>query len=77
MAVLFALGVMSLVWMAVVAALVAAERLLPMTSRARTAAAGVLLALAIGVALVPGSVPGLVLPGSHAGSSAMMSMSGR
>jgi predicted metal-binding membrane protein len=76
MAVLFALGVMSLVWMAAVAALVAAERLLPLSSPARIAAAGVLLALAVGLAVDPGSVPGFVLPGSHGAASSTMSMSG-
>ncbi len=76
MAVLFALGVMSVVWMAAVAALVAAERLLPLASPARIAAAAVLLALAIGVAASPGSVPGFVLPASHGGAKPMMSMSG-
>lgn len=76
MAVLFALGAMSLVWMAMVAALIAAERLSPLTSAARIAAAGVLVVLAVGVAVAPGSVPGLTVPGSPASQRAMARMSG-
>ncbi len=75
MGVLFALGVMSLAWMALVAALIVAERLAPIASPARVAVAGVLLALALGVAAAPGSVPGLTLPGSPAAERAMMRMS--
>jgi predicted metal-binding membrane protein len=62
MAALFALGVMSLTWMAVVAALIAAERLLPWHAHAGVAM--VLVALGTGVALAPGDVPGLTLPSS-------------
>ena len=58
MAVLFALGAMSLVWMGVVAVLIIAERLAPLTWPARGAAAGVLLMLAVAVAAVPGALPG-------------------
>jgi predicted metal-binding membrane protein len=76
MGVLFALGAMSLVWMALVAALIAAERLSPLASQARIAAAGVLLALAVSVAVAPGSVPGLIVPGSPAAERAMTRMSG-
>ncbi len=76
MAVLFALGAMSLVWMALVAVLIAAERLSPLASRARTAAAAVLLALAVGVAAAPESVPALTVPGSPAADRAMTRMSG-
>jgi predicted metal-binding membrane protein len=76
MAVLFALGAMSLVWMALVAALIAAERLSPRPSPARVAAAGVLLALAVGLAVAPQSVPGLTLPGSAAPERAMTRMGG-
>ena len=63
MAALFALGVMSLTWMAVVAALIAAERLLPRP--ARLAVALVLVALGVWVALAPGDVPALTVPGMH------------
>jgi predicted metal-binding membrane protein len=57
MATLFALGVMSLTWMAVVASLVAAERLLPRPARLGVAIA--VLTLAACVALVPDALPAL------------------
>jgi predicted metal-binding membrane protein len=60
MAALFALGVMSLTWMAIVAALIVAERLLPRP--APVAVAIVLVALGAGVALAPDDVPGLTVP---------------
>jgi predicted metal-binding membrane protein len=63
MAALLALGAMSLTWMAVVAALVTTERVLPWGDGARRAVAIVLVALAAGVALAPGDVPGLMVPG--------------
>ena len=63
MAALFALGVMSLGWMLVVAALIAVERLLPWGARSVSMAiALVLLALGAGVAAAPGRVPGLTRP---------------
>jgi predicted metal-binding membrane protein len=62
MAVLFALGVMSLTWMAVVAVLIAAERLLP--EMTPWAVAFVLAALGTAVAAAPGDVPGLTVPGA-------------
>jgi predicted metal-binding membrane protein len=65
MAALFALGVMSLTWMAVVAALIVAERVLPWD--ARVGVAVVLLALGAGVALAPDDVPGLTVPGAGMG----------
>jgi predicted metal-binding membrane protein len=65
MAALFPLGVMSLAWMAVVAALIAAERLLPWD--ARLGVAVVLLALGVGVALAPEGVPGLTVPDAGMG----------
>jgi predicted metal-binding membrane protein len=64
MAVLFALGVMSLVWMAMVAALIAAEKLLPAPNRIRLAVAALLAVLALAVAVVPDSIPALTIPGS-------------
>jgi hypothetical protein len=67
MAALFALGVMSLTWMTVVATLIAAERLLPRA--ARPAAALVLVVLGAGVATAPARVPGLTLPGSSTAMS--------
>jgi predicted metal-binding membrane protein len=67
MAALFALGVMSLTWMAAVAALIAAERLLPWRTPAVYAVAGTLAVLAIWVAVAPGDLPGLTVPGSMGG----------
>lgn len=62
MAALFALGVMSLTWMALVAALIAAERLLPHATRRVVAL--VLVALGTAVAAAPGDVPRLTVPGT-------------
>lgn len=63
MAVLFALGWMSLTWMVLVAALIAAERLLPGGRAARLAVAVVLVVLGSVVVLLPEAVPGLTLRG--------------
>ena len=63
MAALFALGVMNLTWMAVVAALIAAERLLPRP--ASLVVALILAGLAVSVALVPGDLPAFTIPGSQ------------
>jgi predicted metal-binding membrane protein len=62
MAALFALGPMSLTWMALVAVLIATERLLH--PFARLGVAPVLVALGVCVALVPADVPALTVPGS-------------
>jgi len=64
MAALFALGVMSSLWMAVVASLIAAEKILPWRRIATYGTAGVLLALGVMVLLVPAAVP-LTIPGSR------------
>jgi len=64
MAALFALGVMSLTWMTLIAVLVALERIGPRERGARLASAGLLLALALGVLLAPHELPGFVVPGS-------------
>ena len=74
MAALFALGVMSLVWMAVVAALIALEKTLPWRRVVTWGTAAVLLAFAVAVAAAPRDVPGLTTPGS--GSMQMMDQSG-
>jgi predicted metal-binding membrane protein len=63
MASLFALGVMSLVWMAFVAALIAAEKLVPWEHLATWGTAAILLGLAIFVAAAPHALPGLTIPG--------------
>src|SRR4051794_7603240 len=70
MAALFALGVMSLTWMALVAVLIAAERLLPRGTR--LAVGVVFVALATAVALVPERVPGLTVPGTTSSSQMQM-----
>lgn len=62
MAALFALGVMSVGWMAFIAALIAIEKLLPWKSVTNRGIAILLLALGISVALVPDKVPGLTIP---------------
>ncbi|HUZ69173.1 MAG TPA: DUF2182 domain-containing protein [Candidatus Saccharimonadales bacterium] len=73
MAALFALGVMSLVWMAVVAALITLEKTIPRRRPVVWGTTAVLLVLAVMVAVAPHSVPGLVVPGG-AGASTMATM---
>jgi predicted metal-binding membrane protein len=63
MAVLFALGVMSLVWMVVVAAVIFVEKVLPQGLRLSRVVAIALLAFGIWVAFSPSTVPGLTEPG--------------
>ena len=63
MVVLFALGVMSLFWMAVVAALIFAQKVLPYGDRLARVFAVVFIAFGTWIALAPGSVPGLTQPG--------------
>ena len=65
MVVLFAVGVMSITWMVVVAAIVFAEKVLPVGEGVAQALAVVLVAFGIWVAVAPGSVPGLTRPGSE------------
>jgi predicted metal-binding membrane protein len=76
MAALFALGVMSLGWMAFIAALIAVEKMLPWKAIANYGVAVVLLVLGIAVAFVPDRVPGLTLPDSAQARQAMMQMDG-
>ena len=73
---LFALGVMSLFWMVVVAAVIFAEKLAPQGERLTRLFAVVLVALGIWVAAAPASVPGLVEPNSHGAERARMRMMG-
>jgi predicted metal-binding membrane protein len=68
MAALFALGVMSLVWMAVIAAVIAAEKTIPWRRSVMWTTTAILLVLAVMVAVAPHSVPGLVVPGSASGA---------
>jgi predicted metal-binding membrane protein len=74
MAALFALGVMSIGWMALVAALIAGERLLPSRLMGRQGVAVVLAVLGLAVALAPGDVPGLTLPDSQDAAGMTMTM---
>ena len=75
MGALFALGVMSLTWMAFVAALIAIEKTLPWRRVATWGTAAVLLGLAILVVVAPDAVPGLVVPGAHGAMGAAHAMS--
>ncbi len=71
MASLFALGVMSLAWMAFVAALIALEKTLPWGRSATYATALVVLVLGVVLIAAPDAVPGLVVPGDGAGTGGM------
>jgi len=62
-AALFTLGVMSLAWMSLIGALIALEKLLPWRRTGVAVVVGLLAALAVGVAVAPAHVPGLVVPG--------------
>jgi predicted metal-binding membrane protein len=62
MASLFALGVMSIVWMAFVAALIAVEKTLPWRRVATYTTAGLLLALGVLVLGAPDALPALTIP---------------
>ena len=64
MASLFALGVMSIVWMAFVAALIAAEKTLPWRRVATYGTAGILLVLGLLLLAAPDVVPALTIPGA-------------
>ena len=74
MVALFALGVMSLTWMALVAALIALEKTVPWRRAITWGTAGLLFVLAIAVVAAPHDVPGLVVPGSHGAMSSMHAM---
>ncbi len=74
MAALFALGVMSIGWMVLIAALIALEKLLPWKAVANRSVAVLLVVLGLAVAFVPDKVPGLTLPDSPAATRAMDSM---
>jgi len=63
MAVMFAVGAMSLTWMAVVAGLIAGEKTLPWRRTATYGTALVLLALGVLVLAAPHAVPRLTVPG--------------
>jgi predicted metal-binding membrane protein len=62
MASLFALGIMSIVWMAFVASLIAAEKTLPWRRVATYGTAAILLVLGLLLLVAPGVVPALTIP---------------
>jgi predicted metal-binding membrane protein len=64
MASLFALGVMSIVWMAFIAGLIAVEKTLPWRRIATYGTALVLIGLGIFVLAAPDAIPGLMIPRS-------------
>jgi predicted metal-binding membrane protein len=74
MAALFALGVMSIAWMAFVAALIAAEKTLPWGRVVTYGTAAILLALGVLMVAAPDAIPGLTIPG--VGSPQMDQMPG-
>ncbi len=75
MASLFALGVMSVPWMAFIAALITIEKILPWRRTAGYATAVILLALGVLLLAAPSALPGLTTPGGQMmGSDPSMSM---
>ncbi|MEA2318118.1 MAG: hypothetical protein QOD44_2307, partial [Solirubrobacteraceae bacterium] len=74
MASLFALGVMSLAWMAFVAALIALEKTLPWKRVGTWGTTAVLVTLGVLLIVAPDAIPGLTLPDTSGG--AMDSMQG-
>ena len=71
MASLFALGVMSLAWMAFVAVLIALEKILPWGRAATYGTATLLLVLGVMLLAAPDAIPGLTLPDSGGGMGSM------
>jgi len=63
MASLFALGIMSLVWMAFVAGLIAVEKVFPWRRTATYATAALLFALGLLLLVAPEVIPALTIPG--------------
>jgi predicted metal-binding membrane protein len=61
---LFALGVMSVVWMAIVAGLIAFEKLIPSRRAATYVTAAILLVLGVLLIAAPDAIPALTVPGS-------------
>jgi predicted metal-binding membrane protein len=76
MLILFALGVMSVLWMAIIAAAIFAEKVLPLGPRARIALGVAFVVLGAWIAIDPGSVPGLHEPG-HDMQQMTMAVAGR
>jgi predicted metal-binding membrane protein len=65
MASLFALGIMSLVWMAMIAGLITIEKILPWRRPATYGTAAILLGLGVLLLAAPGAIPALTIPGSN------------
>ncbi len=63
MASLFALGVMSLAWMAFIAGIIAFEKLIPSRRAATYGTTAVLLTLGVLLMLAPDAIPALTVPG--------------
>jgi predicted metal-binding membrane protein len=76
MAALFALGAMSLAWMAFVAALIAVEKTLPWGRPVTAGTAALLLALGVLLVAAPDVVPGLTVPGDTDATQSMDAMGG-
>jgi predicted metal-binding membrane protein len=74
MASLFALGVMSLAWMAFVAALIAFEKTVPYRRVAVYGTAAVLLVLGVVLIAAPDAIPGLTVPGDGGMGAPAMQM---
>jgi predicted metal-binding membrane protein len=74
MASLFALGVMSVVWMAVVAGVIAIEKTVPGRRIVTYATAALLLVLGVLLLAAPDAIPALTVPGGDPGDG-MMPMS--
>jgi predicted metal-binding membrane protein len=72
MGALFALGIMSIGWMAFIAALIAIEKLLPSRTAANWTVSGVLLAVGLALLVAPSIVPGM--PATHAAMQTMQGM---
>ncbi|MEA2316140.1 MAG: hypothetical protein QOD44_329 [Solirubrobacteraceae bacterium] len=68
MASLFALGVMSLAWMALIGALIALEKTLPWERPATYGTAALLLVLGVVLVASPDAIPGLTVPGDAMGT---------
>jgi predicted metal-binding membrane protein len=73
-AALIALGVMSIGWMVFIAALIAAEKLLPWKAATSRGIAILLAVLGLAVAFAPRDVPGLTIPGSPESVEGMEAM---
>jgi predicted metal-binding membrane protein len=73
MASLLALGIMSVGWMALVAGLIAAEKILPWGRVATYATAAILFALGLLLLAAPDAIPNLTIP-AHSAMHAMPSM---